>query len=158
MSAKNDSRLRRARRARARMRTQGVNRLSVHRTPRHIYAQVIGPDGGTVLVSASSLEQEVRKGVKTGGNVEAAAIVGASAAGGGCINAARTVELADGRRFFVKSNPDPLPGMFEREAEGRPGYGRLLGESPAMKALFRQMDRVALRNALEVLGDSNGRA
>ena len=55
----------------------GVSRLSVHRTPRHIYAQVIAPDGGTVLVSASTLEAEVRKGVKTGGNVEAAAIVGA---------------------------------------------------------------------------------
>ena len=54
-----------------------VNRLSVHRTPQHIYAQVIGPDGGTVLASASTLEAEVRKGVKTGGNVEAAAIVGA---------------------------------------------------------------------------------
>ena len=33
--------------------------------------------------------------------------------------------------------------QLEREAEGRPGYGRLLGDSPAMKALFRQMDRVA---------------
>ena len=43
MSAKNDSRLRRARRARTRMRGLGVNRLSVHRTPRHIYAQVLAP-------------------------------------------------------------------------------------------------------------------
>ncbi len=54
-----------------------MSRLSVHRTPRHIYAQVIGSDGGTVVVSASSLETEVRKGVKNGGNIEAAAIVGA---------------------------------------------------------------------------------
>ena len=37
---------------------------------------------------------------------------------GGCINHARCVELVDGRRFFVKSNSDPLPGLFEREAEG----------------------------------------
>ncbi len=49
---------------------------------------------------------------------DAGRIVRSSSAGGGCINAARTVELDDGRRFFVKSNPDPLPGMFEREAEG----------------------------------------
>ena len=38
---------------------------------------MIGPDGGTVLVAASTLEAEVRKGVKNGGNVEAATIVGA---------------------------------------------------------------------------------
>jgi large subunit ribosomal protein L18 len=71
------NRLRRARKARAKIEQLAVNRLSVHRTPRHIYAQVIAPDGGTVLVSASTLEAEVRKGMKSGGNVEAAAIVGA---------------------------------------------------------------------------------
>jgi large subunit ribosomal protein L18 len=71
------NRHRRARKARAKIAQLGVSRLSVHRTPRHIYAQVIAPDGGTVLVSASTLEAEVRKGVKTGGNVKAAAIVGA---------------------------------------------------------------------------------
>lgn len=71
------NRQRRARKARAKIEQLGVNRLSVHRTPRHIYAQVLAPDGGTVLVSASTLEAEVRKGVKTGGNVEAASIVGA---------------------------------------------------------------------------------
>ena len=43
----------------------------------YIYAQVIGPDGTNVLASASTLEAEVRKGIKNGGNVEAAAIVGA---------------------------------------------------------------------------------
>ena len=74
---KKQNRLRRARKARAKISQLEVNRLTVHRTPRHIYAQVIGPDGGTVLVSASTLEQEVRKGVKSGGNVEAASIVGA---------------------------------------------------------------------------------
>ena len=74
---KKQNRLRRARKARAKISELEVNRLTVHRTPRHIYAQVIGPDGGTVVASASTLEKEVRKGVKTGGNVEAAAIVGA---------------------------------------------------------------------------------
>ena len=74
MSVKNESRLRRARRARARMRDLGVNRLSVHRTPRHIYAQIIAPAGDKVLASASTLDSELRGG-KTG-NIEAAAAVG----------------------------------------------------------------------------------
>jgi len=74
MSVKNDSRLRRARRARARMRDLGVNRLSVHRTPRHIYAQIIAPAGDRVLACASTLDSELRGG-KTG-NIEAAAAVG----------------------------------------------------------------------------------
>lgn len=74
---KKQNRLRRARKVRAKISELEVNRLSIHRTPQHIYAQVIGPDGGTVLASASSLEAEVRKDMKSGGNVEAASIVGA---------------------------------------------------------------------------------
>ena len=74
---KKQNRLRRARKGRAKIRELVVNRLSVHRTPRHIYAQIIAPDGGTVVASASTLEKDLRKGVKNGGNVEAAAIVGA---------------------------------------------------------------------------------
>ena len=74
---KKQNRLRRARRGRAKIRELEANRLSIHRTPRHIYAQVIGADGLKVVASASTLEAEVRKGIKNGGNVEAAAIVGA---------------------------------------------------------------------------------
>ena len=74
---KKQNRLRRARKARSKIRELEMNRLSVHRTPRHIYAQVLAADGGKVLASASTLEADVRKGVKFGGNVEAAAIVGA---------------------------------------------------------------------------------
>lgn len=74
MSVKNDSRLRRARRSRARIRKLGATRLSVHRTPRHIYAQVIAPEGDKVLASASTLDSSLRAG-KTG-NIEAAAAVG----------------------------------------------------------------------------------
>ena len=74
---KKQNRLRRARKGRAKIRELEVNRLSVHRTPRHIYAQVLAADNGAVLASASTLEAEVRKGIKYGGNVEAAAIVGA---------------------------------------------------------------------------------
>lgn len=75
MSDKKQSRLRRARRARAKIRELNVNRLSVHRTPRHIYAQVIAEDGGRVLATASTLDKDLRKG-KTG-NTEAAKSVGA---------------------------------------------------------------------------------
>ncbi len=74
---KKQNRLRRARRGRAKIRELEANRLSIHRTPRHIYAQVIGGVGNQILAAASTLEAEVRKGIKNGGNVEAAAIVGA---------------------------------------------------------------------------------
>jgi large subunit ribosomal protein L18 len=74
MSAKNDSRLRRARRARARMRDLGMSRLSVHRTPRHIYAQIIAPAGDKVLASASTLDSDLRNGAT--GNIAAAVEVG----------------------------------------------------------------------------------
>ncbi len=74
MSAKNESRLRRARRARARMVKQGANRLSIHRTPRHIYAQVFTPGGASVVASASTLDKGLRDGAT--GNIQAAAEVG----------------------------------------------------------------------------------
>jgi len=74
---KKQNRLRRARRGRSKIRELEANRLSVHRTPQHIYAQVIGAHGNETLASASTLEAAVRKGIKSGGNVEAAAIVGA---------------------------------------------------------------------------------
>ncbi|WP_347331093.1 50S ribosomal protein L18 [Marinimicrobium locisalis] len=75
MSDKKQSRLRRARRARAKIRELNVSRLSVHRTPQHIYAQVIAEDGSRVLASASTLDKDLRQG-KTG-NSEAAQAVGA---------------------------------------------------------------------------------
>lgn len=73
---KKTSRLRRARRARAKIRELGVYRLAVHRTPRHIYAQVIGPNGSEVLASASTIDSEVKKEVNNAGNSDAAKIVG----------------------------------------------------------------------------------
>jgi large subunit ribosomal protein L18 len=48
----------------------------VHRTPRHIYAQVIAPEGGRVMVCASTLEGDVRKEVAITGNIPAATMVG----------------------------------------------------------------------------------
>jgi large subunit ribosomal protein L18 len=74
---KKQNRLRRARKTRAKISELAVNRLSVHRTPRHIYAQIIAADGGTVVASASTVEKDVRKGTKSTGNIAAAAIVGA---------------------------------------------------------------------------------
>lgn len=75
MSDKKLSRLRRARRARAKIRELGTTRLTIHRTPRHIYAQVIAGDGSKVLASASTLDKDLRSG-KTG-NADAAKAVGA---------------------------------------------------------------------------------
>lgn len=74
MSVKKESRLRRARRARSKIRELGVNRLCVNRTPRHIYAQIIGVDGGKVIASASTLDKDLRD--KASGNVDAAKVVG----------------------------------------------------------------------------------
>lgn len=75
MMDKKESRLRRARRGRMKMRELGAVRLTVHRTPRHMYAQVIAPAGDKVLATASTLEKDLREGAT--GNVEAAARVGA---------------------------------------------------------------------------------
>ena len=77
---KNDNRLRRARRSRAKIRELGVARLTIHRTPRHMYAQIIGPDGGTVVVAASTLQKDVRDALDGTGNIAAAAVVGRSIA------------------------------------------------------------------------------
>ncbi len=74
MNAKKEARLRRARRARAKIRELGAVRLCVNRTPRHIYAQIISADGGQVLASASTLDTSLRSGAT--GNIEAATKVG----------------------------------------------------------------------------------
>ena len=71
-----NSRLRRARKTRAKIVELKVTRLTVHRTNTHIYAQIIAQTGDKVLASASTLEAEVRKSVKNGGNVGAAAVIG----------------------------------------------------------------------------------
>lgn len=73
---KKQTRLRRARKTRARIAALGMIRLAVHRTNQHIYAQIIDEAGGAVLASASTLEADVRKDIKNGGSVEAATVVG----------------------------------------------------------------------------------
>lgn len=74
MNVKKESRLRRARRSRAKMREVGTVRLCVNRTPRHIYAQIVSADGSTVLAAASTVEKDMREGAT--GNIEAAKKVG----------------------------------------------------------------------------------
>jgi large subunit ribosomal protein L18 len=73
---KKSARIRRATRGRAKIRQLGEYRLSVHRTPRHIYAQVIAPNGSQVVASASTVQADVKSGLKYTGNAEAAAAVG----------------------------------------------------------------------------------
>ncbi len=73
---KKTSRLRRGRRTRMKIRQLDVHRLCVHRTPRHIYAQLIAPSGAQVLAAASTVEATVRQSVKSTGNIEAAKRVG----------------------------------------------------------------------------------
>ena len=76
MKDKKQSRLRRARQARARIAELKAVRLSVFRTNQHIYAQVISACGGKVLAAASTVETDIRKDVPNGGNVAAAQTVG----------------------------------------------------------------------------------
>lgn len=73
---KKSSRIRRARRTRAKISELGVARLSVHRTPRHIYAQVIAASGSEVVASASTVQADLKGNVKYTGNIEAASAVG----------------------------------------------------------------------------------
>ncbi|MCZ6578619.1 MAG: 50S ribosomal protein L18 [Gammaproteobacteria bacterium] len=73
---KRTSRIRRSRRTRARIASLGINRLTVHRTPRHTYAQVFSGETGVVVAAASTLSADVRKLVKYSGNIDAATAVG----------------------------------------------------------------------------------
>ncbi|MGA0382357.1 MAG: 50S ribosomal protein L18 [Arenicellales bacterium] len=76
MKDKKASRIRRGTRTRSKISRDGVTRMCVFRTPRHIYAQIIDATGGRVLASASTLEVEVKSAIKNGGNIAAASAVG----------------------------------------------------------------------------------
>jgi large subunit ribosomal protein L18 len=73
---KKQRRQRRAVKTRAQIRILKVARLTVHRTPRHIYAQVFDVKGERVLASASTVQKELVKDLKGTGNIEAARSVG----------------------------------------------------------------------------------
>jgi len=74
MSAKKEARVRRARSTRLKIRELGATRLSIHRTPNHIYAQVLTADGSKVIAAASTVEKDLREGAT--GNIEAAQKIG----------------------------------------------------------------------------------
>ncbi len=63
-------------RIRNKLKQSGRVRLSVHKSSKHIYAQLIDDAQGKTLASASTLDQDLRKKIKNGGNVEAAKAVG----------------------------------------------------------------------------------
>ena len=73
---KQESRVRRAKRGRMKIRELEAIRLCIHRTPQHTYAQIISSDGAKVIVSASTLDKQIKGKVKSTGNVEAAKLVG----------------------------------------------------------------------------------
>lgn len=78
MSKQNDATARRKARVRRAIKAvaNGRARLSVHRTGKQIYAQVIDDVKGVTLASASTLEKDIRGDIKSGANVEAASQIG----------------------------------------------------------------------------------
>lgn len=73
---KKSSRLKRALRLRCKIKKLNVNRLTIHRTSQHIYAQVLSADGSSTLASASTLQADVKNGLGNTSNVKAATEVG----------------------------------------------------------------------------------
>ena len=77
---KKTARLRRAKKTRSHIRRLGMPRLTVHRSGRHIYAQVIAAEGGTVVAAASTVQKDLRTGLKSTSNKDAAKAVGKAVA------------------------------------------------------------------------------
>ena len=73
---KKTARKRRGLKTRMRIREIRSYRLCVNRTPRHIYAQIIAPEGSRVVAAASTLQASLREGLTGTGNIAAAAAVG----------------------------------------------------------------------------------
>lgn len=76
MMDKKTSRLRRSRRTRIKLKKMVHIRLCVHKTSKHIYAQVISGDGATVLAAASTVEKDIKVNCQYTGNTTSAAFVG----------------------------------------------------------------------------------
>ena len=77
---KKTARLRRAKKTRAHIRRLGMPRLTVHRSGRHIYAQVISAEGGSVIAAASTLQKDLRGDLSSTSNKDAAKAVGKAVA------------------------------------------------------------------------------
>ena len=80
MELKKDARQRRARKVRAQITRLGKPRLTVFRSGRHIYAQVISAGDGRVLAAASTVQKDLKEGLKSTSNKEAAKAVGKAVA------------------------------------------------------------------------------
>lgn len=80
VSGKKGARIRRGKKVRARIKEQNINRLCIHRTGNHIYAQIIDASGANVLASASTVQPDIKNRVKSTGNIEAATVVGSEIA------------------------------------------------------------------------------
>ncbi|KAF3980868.1 MAG: 50S ribosomal protein L18 [Methylococcales symbiont of Hymedesmia sp. n. MRB-2018] len=74
------SRLKRALRQRCKIKQLGANRLTVHKTSQHIYAQVMSNDGTATIASASTLETDIKASLKGTGNADAATAIGSAIA------------------------------------------------------------------------------
>lgn len=77
---KKSSRLKRALKLRCKIKKFEVNRLTIHRTSQHIYAQVLSVDGKSTLASASTVQADVRSAIKNTSNIAAAIEVGKAVA------------------------------------------------------------------------------
>lgn len=77
---KKQARMKRALKLRCQIKKLKATRLSIHKTSQHIYAQVISGDGKTTLVSASTVQEEIKTTLKSTGNITAAVAVGKSIA------------------------------------------------------------------------------
>lgn len=77
---KKAARLRRARKTRFQILRQGKDRLTVHRTPRHMYAQITSADGSKVIAAVSTVQKDIRGELKSTSNLDAATQVGKSIA------------------------------------------------------------------------------
>ena len=60
--------------------TAEAPRLAVHRSLKHIYAQLINDETGVTLASASSMDKDIREKLPHGGNIDAAKVVGEAVA------------------------------------------------------------------------------
>lgn len=76
MMEKYTSRMKRAIKIRSKIKKLELNRLTIHRSSQHIYAQVLSVDGKSTLASASSLQVDLRSQLKNTDNIQAAVEVG----------------------------------------------------------------------------------
>jgi len=80
MKSKKLTRMRRGAKARRKINELAVPRLSVHKTPRHIYVQLISADGKSTMAAASTLDSEIKGNASYSGNTDSAKVVGAAIA------------------------------------------------------------------------------